>query len=82
MAPFFDAGYEKRARHVPRLCDLLFAMLDEIEFDPRRAGVQHPTFAKFWVYETPRIYGIPVVVVLYEIIEAERVVTLWSLAVL
>jgi hypothetical protein len=57
-------------------------MLDELEFDPFRAGVQHPSLPSCWVYETPRMYGIPTVFTLYEIVAGERVVTLWSLAVI
>jgi hypothetical protein len=57
-------------------------MLDELEFDPRRAGVQHPSLQNLWVYETPRMYGIPTVFVLYEIIDNNKIVTLWSLTVI
>ena len=68
----------KRASHVPRLRDLLLAMLDELEFDPYRAGREHESLQNFWVYETARMYGIPTAFVLYEIIPESRVVTLWS----
>jgi hypothetical protein len=57
-------------------------MLDELEFDPLRAGIQHPSFPNFWVYETPRMNGIPTVFILYEIDATQRIATLWSLAVI
>jgi hypothetical protein len=53
-------------------------MLDELEFNPRRAGRQHDAIQPLWVYETPRMYGIPTAFVLYEIIDSDRTVTLWS----
>lgn len=57
-------------------------MLDELEFDPFRAGVQHSSLNNCWVYETPRMFGIPTVMVLYEIDAKQRVITLWSMAVI
>lgn len=57
-------------------------MLDELEFDPYRAGREHESLQNFWVYETARMYGIPTAFVLYEIIPESRIVTLWSLNVL
>jgi hypothetical protein len=55
-------------------------MLDEMEFDPRSAGVLHPRLNPLWVYETVPLAGVPQAVVLYEIFDADRSVTLWSLA--
>jgi hypothetical protein len=57
-------------------------MMDELEFNPYRAGLEHPSFQNLWVYETARMYGIPTAFVLYEIIPDGMVVTLWSLNVL
>jgi hypothetical protein len=54
-------------------------MLDEMEFDPREAGIQHPRL-DLWVYESVGLAGLPQVVVLYEILDRDRSVTLWSLA--
>jgi hypothetical protein len=53
-------------------------MLDELEFNPHRAGRQHPSIPGLWVYETPRMFGIPTAFVLYEIIDSNRTLTLWS----
>jgi hypothetical protein len=78
-APFFDAAYERRAEHSPRLCDLLFLMLDQLEFDPRQAGVPHPSLG-IWIYESVPIRGLPRIFVLYEISDDGRLVTIWSLA--
>jgi len=57
-------------------------MLDELEFNPYRAGVQHPRLQNIWVYETARMHGIPTVMVIYEIIPHDKSVTLWSLTVI
>jgi hypothetical protein len=77
---YFDAGYDRRAACNPRLRDLLILMWDEMEFDPRAAGVPHPRLSDLWVYETVGLVGVPQAVVLYEIINQDRYVTLWSLA--
>jgi hypothetical protein len=59
----FDAAYDKRAAHSPRLAELLFLMLDELEFDPRRAGRPHPKL-ELWVYESVTLAHLPRIFVL------------------
>ncbi len=81
LTELFEAAFWKRnTADDVAFIEVLDALELGIKYDPRSVGEQHPAFTSgnYWTYEPPSIKRLPRVMILYEIIDGERLVLLWN----
>lgn len=81
LTEFFEAGFERRGRHINECWEALDFLEMLIKRDPYSAGVQHPGVPEFWVWESPPVKRIPKMYILYTIDEARGAAILRSFSI-
>ncbi len=79
--PLFETAYQMRLGSYSQEAahDLLRSFILQVEHDPKGLGVPHPVIDDIWVYESPKLSWLPIVVIAYTIDDELGSVDLYNL---